>query len=212
MRTKTISKNNKNSRKFSSSLSPSVGSDALITTSENADLSTEQERQQRRIEKVRKELTITQKGFIAGPKKLPTRKDPEMDGEDLERTWYGDRVSPLTRRNELTKLYKKYNDVRDKQARSVGGEMEGMAPDLNQSVIQDLEYYEYSPSDDEILLALSDRYRGTNSSNSLREERELISLDNKFLNQCDWRTYRWIFVDELIRYQSTSKGISKCQL
>ena len=79
-----MSKNNKNSGKLSSSLSSSVESDAL--RNENADLPTEQERQQRRMEKVRKELTITQKGFIAGPKKLPTRKDPEMDGEDLERT------------------------------------------------------------------------------------------------------------------------------
>ena len=148
-------------------MNPSLGSDAL--SNENADPTLEKERQQRRMEKVRKELTITQKNFIAGPKKLPSRKDPEFDDENLERTWYDDRVCQQTRCNELMKLYDTYNRIRDKQARSIGGEMGGMAPDLNQSVIQDLEYYEYSPSDDVILLSLSERYRETKSSKSLRE-------------------------------------------
>ena len=162
---------NKNLREFRS-LFPSTESDALKY--ENADRVGEKEKRKRRWENVRKDLNINQESNFAIFADFFKSSTPKYDNVDqLLRTWCDASVNPTNRRNERNGCNTWLNDAWDKQARSTGREMEGMVPNHDVNITRDHEYYKYSPSDDGVLLALSDRDRGVHRSYSLRKEREL---------------------------------------
>ena len=151
---------------------PSTESDALKY--ENADRVGEKEKRKRRWENVRKDLNIIQESNFAIFADFFKSSTPKYDNVDqLLRTWCDASVNPTNRRNERNGFNTRLNDARDKQARSTGREMEGMVPNHDVNITRDHEYYKYSPSDDGVLLALSDRDRGVHRSYSLRKEREL---------------------------------------
>ena len=138
-----------------------------------------------RIAREQKNLVIADLTYHKQPKIIP---GAIVEEETETQTWYHLRKSMKVRKDKLKRLYQQYNSIRDNQGPSIDGTA---TPRIPTDLLEELEFWETAPSDELIELAINPEYRGHNTPKTVQEERELITLDQEFLDLCDWNWQSW---------------------
>ena len=138
-----------------------------------------------RIAREQKNLVIADLTYHKQPKIIP---GAIVEEEAETQTWYHLRKSMKVRKDKLKRLYQQYNSIQDNQGPSIDGTA---TPRIPTDLLEELEFWETAPSDKLIELAINPEYRGHNTPKTVQEERELITLDQEFLDLCDWNWQSW---------------------
>ena len=147
--------------------------------------------EQKKIKKQQKEKNKSHElswETLMQSKTLPAIK---INNKTMPQTWYHKRMTQFDRFTELKSLYERFKIIHQRQKAFIDDKSVGWE-DFPASLIENLRTYEMLPSDELIKLAISSKFRLSDTGQTLEEERARWVLADTFLATSEWRNYDYV--------------------